>query len=127
MLKPFHLVIPLASCSNFALQLRTGYGVLKKYFQKRGIKEQSHNCECGQMETVEHVLKKYPLHPAERDLLRKVSPELDSKILLDNFHGKFGAIERLNLLRTLTPLLCQSHRDKCFLKFHVFFVYRFVL
>ena len=29
------------------------------------------------------------------------------------FHGKFGAIERLNLLRALTPLLCQSHRDKC--------------
>ena len=33
------------------------------------------------------------------------------------FHGKFGAIERLNLLRALTPLLCQSHRDKCFLNF----------
>ena len=30
------------------------------------------------------------------------------------FHGKFGAIERLNLLRALTSLLCQSHRDKCF-------------
>ena len=30
------------------------------------------------------------------------------------FHGKFGAIERLNSLRALTPLLCQSHRDKCF-------------
>ena len=28
------------------------------------------------------------------------------------FHGKFGAIERLNLLRALTPLPCQSHRDK---------------
>jgi len=26
------------------------------------------------------------------------------------FHGEFGAIERLNLLRALTPLLCQSHR-----------------
>ena len=113
-----------------------------------------------------------PLHPAERDLLRKVSPELDPKILLDTkkglgavvkfldslpqllcwwfawlssllrfywvsisgiellgvmylrfplahgyFHGKFGAIERLNLLRALTPLLCQSHRDKCFWNF----------
>ena len=30
------------------------------------------------------------------------------------FHGKFGAIERLNILRALAPLLCQSHRDKCF-------------
>jgi len=43
------------------------------------------------------------------------------------FHGKFGAIERLDSLRALTPLLCQSHRDKCFLKFHVFFVCHFVL
>jgi len=33
------------------------------------------------------------------------------------FHGKFGAIERLNSLRALTPLLCQSHRDKCFRNF----------
>jgi len=33
------------------------------------------------------------------------------------FHGKFGAIERLNLLRALTPLLCQSHRDKYFWNF----------
>ena len=134
--------------------------------------ERDHNCECGQLETVEHVLKECPLHPAERDLLRKVSPELDPKILLDTkkglgavvkfldslpqllcwwfawlssllrfywvsisgiellgvmylrfplahgyFHGKFGAIERLNLLRALTPLLCQSHRDKCFWNF----------
>ena len=30
------------------------------------------------------------------------------------FHGEFGAIERLNLLCALTPLLCQSHRDKYF-------------
>ena len=28
------------------------------------------------------------------------------------FHGEFGAIERLNLLRALTPLSWQSHRDK---------------
>ena len=148
-------------------QLRTGHDVLGKYFRTRGIDERNHNCECGQLETVEHVLKECPLHPAERDLLRKVSPELDPRILLDTkkglgavvkfldslpqllcwwfawlssllrfywvsisgiellgvmylrfplahgyFHGKFGAIERLNLLCALTPLLCQSHRDK---------------
>ena len=58
------------------------YGDLGKYFQKRGIKERSHNCECGQLETVEHILKECPLHPVEREVLRKVSPELDLKILL---------------------------------------------
>ena len=34
-------------------QLRTGHGVLGKYFRTRGIDERNHNCECGQLETVE--------------------------------------------------------------------------
>jgi hypothetical protein len=41
-------------------------------------------------------------------------------------HGEFGAIECLNLKYALTPLPCQSHRDKCF-EIHVFFVCHFVL
>jgi hypothetical protein len=41
-------------------------------------------------------------------------------------HGEFGAIEQLNLKYALTPLPCQSHRDKCF-ENHVFFVFHFVL
>ena len=58
------------------------YGDLGKYFQMRGIKEQNHNCEWGQLKTVEHILKKCSLYPVEQELLRKVSPELDLKILL---------------------------------------------
>jgi hypothetical protein len=50
-----------------------------KYFQMRYINERNRYFE---WKTVEHVLKEYPLHPAERDYLRKVSPELDSMILL---------------------------------------------
>ena len=65
------------------LQLRTGHGVLGKYFRTRGIDERDHNYECGQLETADHILNECPLHHAEKDLLRKVSPELDSKILLD--------------------------------------------
>ena len=76
-------------------------------------KEQNHNCECDQLETVEHILKECPLHPVEREVLRKVSPELDLKILLDTKKGLNAVVkfldERLNLLRALTPLLCQSH------------------
>jgi hypothetical protein len=41
-------------------------------------------------------------------------------------HGEFGSIECLDLKYALTPLLCQSHRDKCF-ETHVFFVCHFVL
>jgi hypothetical protein len=41
-------------------------------------------------------------------------------------HGEFGAIEWLNLKYALTPLPCQSHRDKCF-EIHVFFICHFVL
>ena len=84
-------------------QLRTGHGVLGKYFRTRGIDERDHNCECGQLETVEHVLKECPLHPAERDLLRKVSPELDPKILLDTKKG-LGAV--VKFLDSLPQLLC---------------------
>ena len=54
------------------------------------------------METVEHVLKEYPLQPAERDLSRKVSPELDTKILLDTKKG-LGAVDEL--LDSLPQLL----------------------
>jgi hypothetical protein len=41
-------------------------------------------------------------------------------------YGEFGAIERLSLKYALTPLPCQSHRDKWF-EIHVFFVCHFVL
>ena len=78
-------------------------GVLGKYFRTRGIDERDHNCECGQLETVEHVLKECPLHPAERDLLRRVSPELDPKILLDT-KKSLGAV--VKFLDSLPQLLC---------------------
>ena len=52
------------------------------------------------------------------NLLKKISLELNLRIWYkEYFHGKFGAIKRLNLLRALTPLLCQSHRNKCFWNF----------
>jgi hypothetical protein len=60
-------------------QLCTGHGAFGKCFQMRCINERNHYCECGQLETVEHVLKECPLHSAERDYLRKVSPKLDIK------------------------------------------------
>jgi hypothetical protein len=80
-----------------------GHGVLGKYFQMRCISERNHYCECGQLETVEHILKECPLHSAERDYLRKVSPELDPKILLDTKKG-LGAV--VKFLDSLPQLLC---------------------
>ena len=93
--------VSLSTCKLF--QLRTGHGVLGKYLRTRGIDERDHNCECGQLETVEHVLKECSLHPAERDLLRRVSPELDPKILLDTKKG-LGAV--VKFLDSLPQLLC---------------------
>jgi hypothetical protein len=84
-------------------QLCTGHGVLEKYFQMRCINERNHYCECGQLETVEHVLKECPLHSAERDYLRKVFLELDPKILLDTKKG-LGAV--VKFLDSLPQLLC---------------------
>jgi hypothetical protein len=84
-------------------QLRTDHGALEKYFQMRYINEQNHYCECGQLKTVEHGLNECPLHPAERDHLRKVSPELDPKILLDTKKG-LGTV--VKFLDSLPQLLC---------------------
>ena len=63
----------------------------------------NHCCEHGQLDIVEHLLKERPLHPAERDLLRRVSPELDPKILLDTKKG-LGAV--VKFLDSLPQLLC---------------------
>jgi hypothetical protein len=46
-------------------------------------------------------------------------------LIYEVIHGEFGAIERLSLKYALTPLPCQSHRDKCF-EIQVFFVCHFV-
>lgn len=44
------------------------------------ISKQNHYCDCGQLETIEHVIKEFFfLYPMERDFLRKVSPEFDTK------------------------------------------------
>jgi hypothetical protein len=77
-LKSFMSTVPHHTLSKL-FQLRTGHGALGKYFQMRCINERNHYCECDQLETIKHVLKKCPLHSAERDYLRKVSPELDTK------------------------------------------------
>ncbi len=47
------------------------------------------------------VDKSCPLHPAEREVLRKVSPKLDLKILLDTKKGHGGQVLRLITATTL--------------------------
>jgi hypothetical protein len=63
-LKSFMSTVPRHTLSKL-FQLRTGYDALEKYFQMRRINERNHYCECGQLETVEHVLKECLLHSAE--------------------------------------------------------------
>ena len=101
-LKSFMSTVPRHTLSKL-FQLRTGHGVLGNYFQRLGISERNHYCECGQLETVEHILKECPLYPAERDYLRKVSPELEPRILLDTKKG-LGAV--VKFLDSLPQLLC---------------------
>ena len=55
------------------------------------------------MLTVEHILKECPLDPAERDLLKKVFPELDPKIFFDT-KKSLGAV--VKFLDSLPQLLC---------------------
>jgi hypothetical protein len=102
LLKSFMSTVPHHTLSKL-FQLRTGHGTLGKYFQMRCINERNHYCECGQLETVEHVFKECPLYSAERDYLRKVSPELDPKILL-NYKKALKTI--IKFLNSLPQLLC---------------------
>jgi hypothetical protein len=83
-------------------QLRTGHGSLASYLKKGFIAERSHYCECGQLETVEHISRDCALHPTERSCLRKVSPEFDLQVL-DTKKGR-GAM--VKFLDSLPQLLC---------------------
>jgi hypothetical protein len=56
MAKSIMIAIPLHTLSKL-FQLSTGHGALWSFFKKRFIAEKSHYCECGQLETVEHVLR----------------------------------------------------------------------
>jgi hypothetical protein len=102
LLKSFMSTVPRHTLSKL-FQLCTGHGALGKYFQIMCINEQNHYCKCGQLETVEHVLKECPLHSAERNYLRIVTPEPDPKILLDTKKG-LGAV--VKFLYSLPQLLC---------------------
>jgi hypothetical protein len=101
LLKSFISTVPRHTLSKL-FQLCTGHGVLGKYFEMRCINERNHYCKCGQLETVEHVLKECPLHLAKRNYLRKDFPELDFKIILDTKKG-LGAI--VKFLDSLPQLL----------------------
>jgi hypothetical protein len=69
-LKPFMSTVPRHTLSKL-FQLRTGHGALEKYFQMRCINEQNHYHECGQLKTVDHILRYCALHPTERSYLKK--------------------------------------------------------
>jgi len=58
----------------------------------------NHHCEYCQLETVGHVLKECPLHPAEQKLLKRVFPELDLRILLNTKKGLGVVVEFLDFL-----------------------------
>jgi hypothetical protein len=104
-LKAFMATAPRHTLSKL-FQLCTGHGVLKSYSKNRFMAERSHYCECVQLETVEHIsigCRDCALHPIERSYLRKVSPELDSKIVFDTKKG-LGAV--FKFLDFLLQLLC---------------------
>jgi hypothetical protein len=79
-------------------QLQTGHSALGNYLKKSLIAEKSHYCKCGQLETVEHILRDCAQHPLECSCLRKVSPELDLHVLLDTKKGLGAVAKFLNSL-----------------------------
>ena len=100
-MKSFISSVPRHSFSKL-FQLPTGHGVLGKYFWIRKINERNHNCEFGQLETVKQLPNECSLHSAKRDMLRKVSWELDIILFLGN---KRLRVE-VRFLETLPQLCC---------------------
>ena len=68
-------------------QFRTGHGNFGAWFQKFGIEKDSYNCECGELETVRHILVECPLLEEKRKGLRRISPEMDMSTLLNSLTG----------------------------------------
>lgn len=77
------------------------HGVMGKRSKISYIKKQDNYSGCGQLETIEHVLKECPLYPTEQQYLRKVAPELDPRISLDTKKNLVTIIEFLDLLSEL--------------------------
>ena len=77
-----------ADCRSLSrvIQLRTGHAALGSYFNRVGVSERN-NCECGQPETVDHLLKDCALCESRRKYLKEISPELDLSVLLDSKKG----------------------------------------
>lgn len=69
-----------------------------KYFQMRYISEGNHDCEYGQLETVDHIPKESTLDPAERGFLKKIFRELNLKILFDTKKGLGVVVKFLDSL-----------------------------
>lgn len=77
---------------HFEQAVPATYMILSNWeiLQKRNISERKYNCECFQLEIVEHVLKNFTLHLLEREILKNISPKLGLHILLDT-KKRFGS------------------------------------
>ena len=64
-------------------QILTGHDNFESYFKKRFIAERNCHYGCDYLKKVENNLRICALHPTKRSNSRKVSPELDHKILLN--------------------------------------------
>ena len=63
------------------------------------IKNGIYNCEYGELETVRHILVEYPLLDAQRQGLKRVSPEMDLPTLLNSATGLQKIVDFITIQR----------------------------
>ncbi len=68
-------------------QFRTNHGNYGQYFKKFNITKDSYDCECGELETVSHILVSCPITSDKRHMMKRVSPNLVVRTLLNTRRG----------------------------------------
>ena len=85
MLAPIMINSPRFVLSRI-VQYRSGHALVGAWFQKHNI-QANYNCQCGSLETINHIIKDCSLREPHREILRKASPTLDDGILLNTRKG----------------------------------------
>lgn len=78
--KPCHIL-------SIIIQLRTGHGSSKEWFERFHIPQDSQECECGELKTLRHILIECVWYDDLRQKLKRVSPALDLSVLLNTKQG----------------------------------------
>jgi hypothetical protein len=81
-------------------QYRTNHALVGAWYQRFKVQNTEHNCSCGELESVKHILTECPNTEEERKILKAVSPEMDDRKLLGTIKGLDAVAEFISAVRS---------------------------